>query len=61
MLEALYQYSDRTVGFLRGAIVEQLSLRLVSQRCLSGECLDNQRFLDMHSKEVTGQIDVTVL
>src|SRR5438445_329782 len=25
-LEALYQYSDRTVGFLRGAILEKLSL-----------------------------------
>jgi hypothetical protein len=61
MLEALYQYDDRTVGFLRGAIVEQLTFQPVSQRYFSGECASNHRFLDMHGREVTGQIDVAAL
>lgn len=38
-----------------------LTLQLVSQRHLANECLDNQCFLDMRGREVTGQIDVAVL
>ncbi|MEO8954711.1 MAG: hypothetical protein ABI465_09080, partial [Ktedonobacteraceae bacterium] len=48
ILEALYQYDDKTVGFLRGAIVERLIFQLISQRYLSDECVSNYRFLDMH-------------
>jgi len=60
-LEALYQHNENTLGFLRGAILEQLALRLISQRCLSSECFSNQLFLDKYGKEVTGQIDVGAL
>ncbi|HLJ33191.1 MAG TPA: hypothetical protein VKU38_06050 [Ktedonobacteraceae bacterium] len=61
MLEALYQHDDRTVGFLRGAIVEQLIYQMVLQRYSSDECFSNYRFLDSHNRNVTGQIDVAVL
>lgn len=60
-LEALYQYDDITVGYLRGAIVEQLTLQLVSQRCLANECMSNHLFLDAYGREVTGQLDVVAL
>ncbi|HCI81566.1 MAG TPA: hypothetical protein DHW02_17970 [Ktedonobacter sp.] len=49
------------VDFLRGAIVELLTMRLVEQRCYAGECLSDQKFLDKNGREVTGQIDVAVL
>ncbi len=58
---ALYQYNERTVGFLRGAIVEMLTSELVSQRCQPSECQSNQKFLDAYGREITGQIDVAVL
>lgn len=62
MLKAIYfQRDGRVVDFLRGAIVEQLTARLVEQRCYTGECLSNQKFLDKNGREVTGQIDVAVL
>lgn len=61
LLEVLYQHNDRTLGYLRGAIVEILTLQLVSQRHLANECLGNQGFFDMRGREVTGQIDVAVL
>ncbi len=61
MLYALYQHDERTIGFFRGAIVEQLTFQLVSLRCPSNECFSNYRFLDRHHREVTGQIDVAVL
>ncbi|MHB8598601.1 MAG: hypothetical protein ACYDER_17525 [Ktedonobacteraceae bacterium] len=61
MLDALYQHDERTVGFFRGAIVEQLTYQLVSLRYPSNECFSNYRFLDGHHREVTGQIDVAVL
>jgi len=58
---ALYQQNEKTVRFLRGAIVEKLTGELVSQRCQPGECKSNQKFLDEHGREITGQIDVAVL
>ncbi len=61
MLEALYQQNERIVGFLRGAIVERLTSRLILQRCYPDECQSNQKFLDERGREVTGQIDVAVL
>ncbi len=60
-LKALYQQNERMVGFLRGAIVERLTSELISQRCYTGECQSNQKFLDERGREVTGQIDVAVL
>ncbi len=60
-LKTLYQQNERTTGFLRGAIVEKLTGELVSQRCQPGECKSNQKFLDEHGREITGQIDVAVL
>lgn len=62
MLESLYHQKDgRMVDFLRGAIVERLTTRLVEQRCYAGECQSNQKFLDGIGREATGQIDVAVL
>ncbi len=61
MLEALYQYDDKYLGFLRGAIVEKLAFRLISNRCIKGECFSNYYFEDMRGRRVTAQIDVAVL
>ena len=57
----MYQHNNEFLGFLRGAVVEQLSLQLISQRCLSGECFSNQRFEDNYGKHITSQIDIAVL
>lgn len=61
VLDGLYQHDVRLVGFLRGAIVEQLAFRLISQRCRPNECLDNQVFQDERGHDVTKQVDVAVL
>jgi len=60
-LNILYQQSDKNVGFFRGAILEKLAFRLLSQRCLPSECYSNQVILDEHGREATGQIDVGAL
>lgn len=61
MITALYEQDGRIVGFQRGAILELLTSRLVSSRYPAGECMSNQRFVDKHGRDITGQIDVAVL
>ena len=60
-IKTLYQQNEKMVSFLRGAIVERLTSELISYRCNPEECQSNQKFLDKHGREVTGQIDVAVL
>jgi hypothetical protein len=57
----LYQQNDEEIRFLRGAIVELLTFKLVSPRYRPGECLSNHRFQDGNGRTFTDQIDVAVL
>lgn len=57
----IYQHNDEDIRFLRGAIVELLTLNLVSFRYKPGECLSNQRFLDGNGRTVTDQVDVAAV
>ena len=60
-LNALYHRDATMVKFLRGAIVELLTIRLVSQHCSSGACHANKKFLNEQGRETTAQIDIAVL
>jgi hypothetical protein len=60
-LEFLYKQNNEVLGYLRGAVVEQLTLQLISQRCLPRECVNNHSFEDNYGKRVTAQIDIAVL
>lgn len=57
----IYQQNNEDIRFLRGAIVELLTLKLISPRYKPGECLSNQRFQDGSGRTVTDQVDVAVL
>ncbi len=57
----VYQQNDEEIRFLRGAIVELLTFKLISPRYRPGECLSNQRFMDGNGRAITDQVDVAVL
>ena len=60
-IHSIYQQNDEDIRFLRGAIVELLTLKLVSPRYKQGECLSNQRFQDGNGRTITDQVDVAAL
>jgi len=59
-LDALYQQSDKIVGYRRGAIVELFATKQVCPRYKQSECMDNQSFSDEQSPYSSAQIDVAV-
>lgn len=60
-LHNLYKQPDEDIVYHRGAIVEVLVFKLISNRYNAGECVSNHSFVDEQGRVITDQVDVAAL